>query len=160
MKYHLRLMMLCLALAVLIGVVSGCAANAGRAGGLNSFLAGGCPAAAVSQVADDLAASLAEVYPPGHTSLYLKQIGGHNDTLGPAFDQALRSRGFVMATEPGSRALTVAYVLDRVDEATWYSRLSLSSGLIIARTYRQNGEALEMMAATRTEPAGGAHGPR
>lgn len=157
---NLRPMIVCLVLVLLAGSVNGCAANAGRAGHLNSFLAGGCPPAAVAQVADDLAASLAEIYPPGHTSLYLKQTGGRHDTLGPAFDQALRSRGFVLAAAPSAKSLTVAYILDRVDETTWYSRLSLSSGLTIARTYQQNGETLEMMAATRTEAAGGAHGPR
>ena len=106
-------------------LVSGCALNSGRPGQFNSFLAGGCPAASISLVADQLAGSLAESYPPGHTSIYLKQTGVPLDNLGPAFEQALRSRGFTLVSEPSAKALTVTYVLDRLDDSTWYTRLTV-----------------------------------
>lgn len=160
MRYMDRKFLVLICLIMVVAFITGCAGGYGRAGKLNSFLAGGCPASAVSMVADDLASRLAESYPPGHTRIHLKQTGSHSDALGTAFEQALRSRGFAISAESGPKVLTVAYVMDRIDEATWYSRLSVSTGLIISRTYVQKGETLEMMAATKTGQPGGENGPR
>lgn len=151
---------LVVALIMGLAVFSGCAASSGKTGRLNSFLGGGYPPSAVSLVADDLADALAGVFPPGHTSFHLKHTGTQSDPLGSALEQALRSRGFSINAESGSKALTVAYVLDRVDEETWYSRLSVSSGLTITRTYSQSGDTLVMMATTKTDHSGGGSGPR
>ena len=130
-------------------VLTACGPRASRS---KSFLAEARPAGAAAAVAEDLAQSLATAYPPGYTVLFLSQIGLPQDELGPALETALRLRGFALAPDAGGEALTVAYVLDQVDEATWYSKLSISDGLIIARAYQAAQDYLEPAAATRTGP--------
>jgi hypothetical protein len=105
-----------------------------------------------------MADSLSDIFPPGHTTLFIEAASpdsGEN-ALGAAFDQYLRARGFVIAPEPSEQALTVAYALDQVDEKTWYTRLSVSDGLVLARTYLLTGEKLTAGAAAMK--AGGEYG--
>lgn len=117
-----------------------------------SFLAEERPIGAATAVAEDLAQSLAAVYPPGHTTLFLSQTGLPQDELGPALETALRALGFALAPEAGGEAQTVTYVLDQVDDSTWYSKLSVSDGLTIARTYQAAQDQWAAAAATRTGP--------
>ncbi|MDL2260606.1 hypothetical protein LJB99_07060 [Deltaproteobacteria bacterium OttesenSCG-928-K17] len=104
-----------------------------------------------------MADSLIEYFPPGHTSVFLN-MAAEPDDFGPAFDSALRSRGFVIASEPSDQALTISYTLDQVDEITWYTRLSVSGGLVITRTYALIDGQLTEGAATMW--AGGDHGQK
>lgn len=151
--YLLTVLMLSILVAL---VVSGCAGG-GKSGSLKSFLAKNVPSASFLPVAEDLAEALAVSYPPGRTSIYLKQ-SEEGDKLGPALETSLRKRGFTLAAETGPKILTAAYVLDRLDDGLWYSKLTVSSGLIIARIYRENGQNLEPDAATKTNFGEGAYG--
>jgi hypothetical protein len=108
------------------------------------------PSDAVAVVAEHLADMMTVNYPPGYTALHLAQTGDDRDELGPALETALRSRGFTLAPEEGGQALTVSYLLDRVDEATWYSRLAVSDGVRITRTWSWTENGLLMEAATKT----------
>lgn len=135
---------LCLAM---LAVMTGCAFRSGRIGAGNSYLAEGYPAQALNTVAEHLADTLSSIYPPGHTTFHLQQSQNLNE-LSPAIETALRSRGFTLMPDKDDQALTLVYVLDRVDEETWYSRLTISDGLVLTRTWRLTGDELEMEAAT------------
>lgn len=122
---------------------------------LNSFVAEDYPAATVNALASRTASTLAEIYPPGHTSIFLNPSANPKDELYAALEQALRAKGFKMASEKSGQALTAAYVLDRLDDESWYMRLTVSDGLSMARAYRLTEGSLEMGAATitgQTEP--------
>jgi len=122
-----------------------------------SFVAESYPADQASILADQMAGSLAEIFPPGHTTVFI-QPAKKTESLGAAFEEALRSRGFIIAPEPGNQALAIAYALDRLDDQTWYTRIAVSGGLVITRTYDLSGDQLTEGAATRM--AGGDHGQR
>ncbi|MDR1922631.1 MAG: hypothetical protein LBS31_12955, partial [Candidatus Adiutrix sp.] len=157
MNFLGRILASCLMIPALAALgLNGCAlSGSGRAG--HSFVASGYPAAAEAVVAEALAEELAGLFPPGHTAVYLKPAGSGSETLGQAIDQALRSRGFTVVPAPSGEALSVAYVLDRLDEETWYSRLSLSGGAVIARVYQAQGERFIPGAAARAmDGSGGA----
>lgn len=146
-----------LALCVLIlslAVVGGCA---DRSGNMASFVTKTYPTDQASLLADRMADNLIEFFPPGHTSVFLN-MAVEPDDFGPTFDSALRSRGFVIASEPSDQALTLSYTLDQVDELTWYTRLSVSGGLVITRTYVLIDGQLTEGAATML--AGGDHGQK
>lgn len=64
----------------------------------------------------------------------------------------------MIASEPSDQALALSYTLDQVDELTWYTRLSVSGGLVITRAYTLIDGQLTEGAATRM--AGGDHGQR
>jgi len=119
-----------------------------------SFLAEDRPAGSAAVVAEDLARTLAAVYPPGHTTLFLSQTGAPHDELGPALETALRVRGFTLAPAAESAAscaaLTVTYVLDRLNENIWFAKLTVSDGLIETRVYQSGDGGLEPQAAART----------
>jgi hypothetical protein len=99
-------------------------------------------------VAEHLAETLAAAYPPGHTALFIEGSGSKHDELGPAIESSLRARGFTIMPDNGAPALTLAYVLDRLDDEIWYSRITLSDGLLLTRTWHLMGGSLEMEAAT------------
>ena len=119
-----------------------------------SFLTTDRPAGSAAVVAEDLAITLAAVYPPGHTALFLSQTGVSQDELGPALEAALRVRGFTLAPRAGGSALTVTYVLDRLNDDLWFAKLAVSDGLIESRVYQSSEGGLEPQAATRTGAAG------
>jgi hypothetical protein len=144
----LFMVMLTAAMLVSMSLACGCSFRSGRFLAGHSYLGGEYPANSINTVAEHLAATLAASYPPGYTSFFLKQSGAHEDALGPALESALRSRGFTLLPEPGEQALTLAYVLDRLDETAWYSRLTVSDGLAFSRTWRVAGDDLAMEAAT------------
>jgi len=137
-------------------VSGGCAGSRGQ-GHMFSFVADKFPADQALSLAERMADSLSEIFPPGHTALFIQPTAKPDD-LGAAFEAALRSRGFVIAPEPADQALAVAYALDKVDEQTWYTRLAVSGGLVITRTYDLTGDQLTEGAATRM--AGGDDGQR
>jgi hypothetical protein len=137
---------LCLLLCLGLLMVGGCASH--RSGA--SYWPEDFPTGAVTVVAEHLADMLAATYPPGYTALHLAQTGDDQDELGPALETALRSRGFTLAPEEGGQALPVSYLLDRVDEATWYSRLAVSDDVRITRTWSWTESGLVMEAATKT----------
>lgn len=146
---------LCLAM---LAVMAGCASRSGRFGADNSYLAEEYPAQALTTVAEHLADTISSIYPPGHTTFFLSQSLNPNDELGPAIETALRARGFTLVPEKDEQTLALVYVLDRVDEETWYSRLTISDGLALTRTWRLVGDGLEMEAATiRGVPTESAH---
>lgn len=131
-----------------LGMAGGCSSRSGRFLAGNSYLAEEYPANALATVAEHLAETLAASYPPGYTALFLQQNGGQQDELGSAIESALRSRGFTLMPEKDDHALPLVYVLDRLDEETWYSQLAVSDGLVLTRTWRLTGDNLEMEAAT------------
>jgi len=113
----------------------------------------GHPELAEGRLAEDLAAALADFYPPGHTRVHLKPSdprGQDLEGLGQALEQALRARGFVLQPVPGPGYPTVAFILDRLDAETWYTSLMVSDGLTLSRTWSWSGTALEAWAVTRT----------
>ena len=142
----MRRLLILLVLSLIM--VSGCASRSHR---LNfSYWPEGFPTEAVVGVAEHLADMMVANYPPGYTSFFLSLTGDSKDELGPALEAALRSRGFTLAPEKGGQALTVSYVLDRVDEATWYSKLAISDGFSLTRTWSWTEGGLAMEAATKT----------
>lgn len=115
-----------------------------------SFVVKEYPLGAEGRLAADLTQALAEIYAPGHTVLYLQPVGREFEALGLAFDEALRARGFTLLPEPAPEAPTVTFVLDRLDEETWYTRLAVSEGWIVSRAYRWDGSGLTALEAART----------
>ncbi|MCL2029883.1 MAG: hypothetical protein FWG97_05675 [Deltaproteobacteria bacterium] len=108
------------------------------------------PAGSAHVVAEDLARTLADVYPPGHTAIFLSQTGAPHDELGPALEAALRVRGFTLAQEGEGSALTVAYVLDRFNDHAWFAKLAVSDGFTETRVYQAGEGGLEAQGAART----------
>lgn len=144
----MKKLILALSLVVLLmALASGCAGSKRLK---SSFWPENFPSEAVAGVAEHLADLMVANYPPGYTTFHLTQTGEAKDELGPALETALRSRGFTLAPEKGGQTLTVSYVLDRVDDAAWYSRITVSDGLSITRTWSWTGDALVMEAATKT----------
>lgn len=126
--------LLCLALALVIS--SGCATSVRRTP-YNSFTAGGYPPAALETVVSDMAAQLAATYPPGRVSLFIGREDGLAEAFGTALEDKLRLKGFTMATDDLYANITVAYVFDRLDNVSWYSRLSASDGLLVTKVWRE-----------------------
>ena len=156
--FNLGLWAMMLALFLSPVISAGCASRSLKP--LNSFVADDYPATAVTTLADQTTLTLAAKYPPGHTIIYLNQSDNPKDELGVALEQALRAKGFSVVPENNENALTVAYVLDRIDEELWYLRLTVSDGLSIARTYRITENTVEMGAATMTGLVERANGQR
>ena len=115
-----------------------------------SFMTEERPAGSAYVVAEDLARTLAAVYPPGHTAIFLSQTGAPHDELGPALEAALRVRGFTLATEAGGPGLIVTYVLDRFNDKSWFVKLAVSDGFTETRVYQPSEGGLEAQAAART----------
>ena len=143
----MRNILMLMLVAVLV-TVCGCASRSGRLNPGSSYLGDAYPANSINTVAEHLAETLAVTYPPGYTTFFLQPSTSPQDDLGPAIDAALRARGFTLMPDKNDQALTLVYVLDRIDEETWYSRLAVSDGLVITRTWRLTGDDLEMEAAT------------
>ena len=135
-------------LLCLLIMLSGCAY--GKGGALNSFVQNGYPSSSETKIASDLVDNLMEFYPPGHTKIFLKTTGGVGDNFSVALDSALRTKGFTLFPEAKGGAVTVAYVLDQIDEGSWYGRISVSEGLSVAITYRLVKDRLEILGVSRT----------
>jgi|GEM_PF-901501 hypothetical protein len=122
-------------------LTSGCASRAP----FGSF-AGPLPGKpAVEAIADDAVSILAELYPPGHTSLAVIPAKDAENGFAVAFESGLRAKGFILAAPDSSDAFMVAYTLDMLEEkAAWYLRLRLSDGKdvrVMARAYDAHGQA-------------------
>ncbi len=158
MKKLFPAVILC-ALCAAVGLAGGCSLHSAPALTGNSYLAEQYPAGSITAVTEHLAETLTASYPPGHTVLFIEGSGSEQDALGPALEAALRARGFTVTPDrEDSRALALVYVLDQLDEAIWYSRLTLSDGLSVARTWRVVGDGLEMEgAAMRNARTEGGH---
>ena len=153
MRSFSKVMVLCgLCLALVIS--GGCAGSRGQ---MFSFVNDKFPADQAATLAEGMAGSLSEIFPPGHTTIFI-QPTAKADNLSVSFDQALRSRGFIIAPEPSDQALAVVYTLDQVDDHTWYTRIAVSGGLVITRAYDLSGSQLTEGAATMR--AGGDNGQR
>jgi len=131
----MRALLLSLVLALAVALTSGCAMR-GPAGSFCGPLPG---EAAVTAIAGDAVSTLAGLYPPGHTTLYLLPAKGLENSFAVALEKGLRAKGFTLAP-PDTNGISVAYILDRLDEkAAWYLQLRLSDGNTIARAYAANG---------------------
>jgi hypothetical protein len=95
---------------------------------------------------------LAELYPPGHTTLYLLPAKKAENDFALAFEYSLRKKGFALSGEGSASALTVAYTLDCLDEkSAWYLQLRLSDGKVIARSYSAEGQPEAGLSRTTLE---------
>lgn len=131
-----------LPLLLLICLMAGCASR-----GFNgSFVGELPPGKAVEAIASDAAAQIADIYPPGHSAVFV--LVPEKDDFTPAFENALRQSGFTVLASPAENAVAVAYVLDQLnwkksDEKVWYLQLRLSDnesgGIAFARTYTATG---------------------
>ena len=139
------LMLMLIATLVTVG---GCASRSGRLTTGSSYLGEAYPVNAINTVAEHLAETMTTIYPPGYTTFFLQPNASPQDELGSVIESALRARGFTLAPEQNDQAITLVYVLDRIDEETWYSRLAVSDGLVLTRTWHLTGDDLEMEAAT------------
>ena len=79
----------------------GCAGSRGQ-GHMFSFVADSFPADQAATLAERMADSLSEIFPPGHTTVFIHPASGR-DSLGAAFEGSLRSRGFIIAPELPNR---------------------------------------------------------
>ena len=124
-----------LSVCLCVMLVSGCASR----GPLGSF-AGPLPdKGAVTAIAGDAVSILAELYPPGHTTIRLLPATTENG-FALVLENGLRAKGFTLAAA-NSDALTLAYTLDMLEEKTaWYLQLRLSDGKTIARSYNAQGQ--------------------
>jgi hypothetical protein len=131
----MRKTLLALCFAVLFA--SGCA----KPGLVGSFCGPLPEHGAVSAIAADAVACLTGLYPPGHTSLHLLQAEDVANDFAVAFENGLRSQGFILAAVDSADVIIVAYTLDALDEkSAWYLQLRLSDGKAIARSYTASGQ--------------------
>lgn len=147
-----------LALIVSLMVVSGCASKAVKP--FSSYQVADFPVSGIEVIATHLSNELAVIFPPGHTTFFIHQTDSpeegilHLGHLGKTFEQALRSRGFLVEATATEKAFAVSYVLDMIDPNTCYTRLTVSNGLTLTRTYQINGDTLEIVGGTRTSLEG------
>jgi hypothetical protein len=128
----------CLCAALAAAVLSGCAGRLAS----ESYVRNPLPAQEmVSAIAEDAAAKLATIYPPGHTRLALVYpLDSKDRRIGDAFSQSLedglRKRGFTIAPAAGLRLTWTLDALPGKDAAVaskgqeemawWYLRLKLA----------------------------------
>lgn len=118
-------------------LASGCAVRGPAGSWCGPLPEGG----AVSAIATDAVSALTELYPPGHTTLYLVPAKDAGNGFAGAFENSLRAQGFTLAAVDSPDAIAGAYTLDALDEKTaWYLQLRLSDGKSIARAYTASGQ--------------------
>jgi len=106
--------MFMLSLLVAVSLVYGCASR----GSLGSF-AGPLPdKGAVVAIANDAVSILAELYPPGHTTIRLLPAKDAENAFAVVFENGLRAKGFTLVPADSSDVLTLAYTLDSLEEKT------------------------------------------
>ncbi len=154
-----KLFFLLIASALLVGC-----ASSGK-----SFSRGLTPSYAVAEkegpltiVVEDLANTLAGLFPPGHTKVNVQKVG--NEHLGERLENSLRSRGFTLVQLPDGNnipadVLAISYVFDRLGETSRYSQLSLADNsgkvIVITRTWRLIDEETLLPEASTTTTKGG-----
>lgn len=135
-----------LLLCLIVLFASGCAGTRGPGGSFVGELPSG---GAVQTIASEASGQISELYPPGHTKLFVltpEKDAGNGFSL--AFENALRSKGFTVLPLPNENAVAVAYVLDQLHgkkdgEQSWYLQLRISDnedgGVAFARSYTADG---------------------
>jgi hypothetical protein len=136
-----RIMILLLILVGLVGLV-GCA---NRTAG-SSFVGKPPKDAALQIIAADAAVCLANLYPPGRTTLHLAVPKSEPSGFGQALETSLRGKGFTLdpATTPTlSASVQVAYVLDELEPGkAWYLNLKIAEATgsrAFSRVYTAEG---------------------
>jgi len=131
----MRALFLSLTLALAVAFTSGCAMR----GPVSSFCGPLPGESAVTVIAGDAVSTLADLYPPGHTTLRLLPAKGLENGFAVALEKGLRAKGFTLAPTD-TDGISVAYTLDKLDEkAAWYLQLRLSDGNTLARAYAADG---------------------
>lgn len=132
-------------------LVAGCSGK-GAGGSFASFVGDLPEGGAVASIASDASAQVAELYPPGHTSIFLLTAEEDAESgFSSAFENALRQSGFTVLQGPEENAVAVAFLLDGFVEEkkdgvkVWYLRFLVSDndekGMAFARTYTASGRA-------------------
>lgn len=132
-------------LALVLVLLAGCSARGG-----GSYVGELPQGGAVGAIAQDTSAWLAEEFPPGLTTLHLLTPKESQDFTG-LFEDSLRRKGFVVTQETSSDALVVAYVLDKLDDESWYLQLKIDGGKAVSRVYGADGSPLAGRSATPLE---------
>ncbi|MGL4209461.1 MAG: hypothetical protein ACRCTY_08760 [Candidatus Adiutrix sp.] len=135
--------------------INACSNLGFRASGLgtNSFVVSSVSEEMASFVANDLVETLSQTYAPGHTKIYLNFTGGQGDKFGIALENAMRNRGFSVTNLPDASALSISYIFDKIggDEESFYARIAIENGIILAKTYSKIGETLSAAGTTKKE---------
>jgi hypothetical protein len=130
-------------------LASGCA---GRFKAGSSFVGNLSNGVAVQKIAEDAAACLATLYPPGLTTVQLN-IPQSQNNFSPMFETSLRGKGFTVSS---TGAVTVAYILDELraeQPPVWYLQLriaDLQGGKTITRSYTAAGQPEAGFSSTAT----------
>ena len=129
-------------LLILVGLV-GCA---NRTAG-PSFVGKPPKDATLQTIAADAAVCLANLYPPGRTTIHLAMPKSESSGFGQALETSLRGKGFTLnpATTPTlSVSVQVAYVLDELQPGkAWYLNLKIADATgnrAFSRVYTAEGQ--------------------
>ena len=129
-------MKLFFSLALTLALAAGCAV-AGR-GGMKSFTSESFPVWSGSAVVEDVVERIYSAYPPGRTALFLTG----DDDFARALENALRKRGYSLASEAGMEALSLTWRLDRLGDGVWGLIVKLTDGYSFSRVYQDQGHAV------------------
>lgn len=97
-------------------------------------------------IADDMAAYIATMYAPGHTSFKLitpndekaETVDGiTEDTFSVIFENALRQKGF----EISQKGLELSYTIDSLEEG-FYTQIRFGDGNNFSSVYNKNGNSI------------------
>lgn len=127
-------------LIVFVCMCSGCAST-----GMVGSYCGPVPELnALGLIADDAVSCLTDIYPPGHTAIYLLPAQSTDNGFQNAFDARLRASGFTVLANENSKNLSISYTFDvlsdeRTGEMAYYLQLRLSNGLSFSRSYTASG---------------------
>lgn len=130
-------------------LASGCA---GRFKAGSSFVGNMPKGAAAHKIADDTAACLATLYPPGRTTVQLSAPKSQ-DNFSPMLETSLRGKGYTISS---TGAVTVAYILDELQTEqppVWYLQLRIADfqgGKTITRSYTAAGQPEAGFSSTAT----------
>ncbi len=133
-------------LALVLALLVGCSAR-----GVGGSYVGELPqGSAVGAIAEDTSAWLAQEFPPGLTTLHLLTPKGSQDFTG-LFEDSLRRKGFVVTQESGSEGLSVAYILDKLDDEAWYLQVKIDGNKAVSRVYGADGKPVAGRSSTALE---------
>jgi hypothetical protein len=141
-KYHiLSLGLIFLGFLNLSGCASFSELFSKKNSSLESYTSESFPIAQCEIIAADIVERLQSAYPPGQTMLYIYLPNQGKGELAQAVENLLRAKGFSIAPDKDSEAITLAWTMDQLDEKTWYLLVNLSSGYRFARLYSDNGKS-------------------
>ncbi|MGI6656295.1 MAG: hypothetical protein ACOX5Z_05650 [Desulfobulbus sp.] len=131
-----------------MGIVLTCLLLAGCSGMQSgSSFTGPLPDTAVTGISRDAAERLAELYPPGHTTLHLAHPPEtqRHARFGELLENDLRAKGFRIAPA-GGPVTTVSWTVDALADTSpptsWYMRLQVADKTgtrTISRVYNSHG---------------------